>query len=58
VPKGIKTVLKERGCFPTKKLNAKCKVRCPDPIIYPVLALDKPLCCLARILLNHHDFYY
>jgi hypothetical protein len=57
VPKGIKTIFQERGSFPTKKLNAKYKVRCPNPILYPMPVLDKPLYYLARILSNHKDFY-
>ena len=59
VPKGIKTVLQERGCLPAGKLpNVKYKVRCPDLILYPTIALDKPPCCLARLLFSYYDFYY
>ena len=59
VPKGIKTVLQERGCLLAGKLlNVKCKVRCPDLILYPTTALDKPPYCLARLLSSHYDFYH
>jgi hypothetical protein len=55
-PKGLQAVLLEHGCL--IPINAKCKIRCPDPILYPVPISDKPTCCLARLLLTHYDFYH
>jgi hypothetical protein len=57
--KGIKRVLEERGCLPLGKLpNVKCKKRCHDPVVYLIPVLDKPPCCLARILSGHYDFFH
>jgi hypothetical protein len=55
--KGVKRILQERGCYPDKALNLKCKIRCLAPLAYPVPVSDKPPCCLARILLTHKDFF-
>ena len=55
--KGVKTILKERGCWPEKAPNLRCKVRCPPPVAYPVPISDTPTCCLARILSTHKDFF-
>jgi hypothetical protein len=53
-PKGIKTVLRERGCLPEGALpKGKRQPRCPDTPKYPS---EAPICCLARILQNHKDF--
>jgi hypothetical protein len=57
INKGVKTILQERGCYPEKPPILKCKVRCSNPTIYPVAISDKPLCCLARILSTHKDFF-
>ena len=57
INKGVKTILQERGYYPKNPLNLKCKVKCPNPIAYLVLALDKSLCYLARILSTHKDFF-
>jgi hypothetical protein len=56
-PKGVKQIFQERGCY-VKGIKLKCGPRCPEPTTYPVtLLLSKSPCCLARILLNHKDFY-
>jgi hypothetical protein len=57
VNKGVKTILQERGCWPEYTPNLKCKIRCPNPMAYPVPISNKPPCCLARILLTHKDFF-
>jgi len=61
VPKGIRAILEERGCYPPTKANgnpackAKCsKPKCLDPAKYP--PPPGPPCCMARILQNHKDF--
>jgi hypothetical protein len=56
VPKGVKQILQERGCY-IEKTKLRCSPRCPEPLLYPVLVSAKPPCCLARILSNHKDFY-
>jgi hypothetical protein len=55
--KGIKTILQERGCWPEHIPNLRCKIRCPNPVAYPVPMSDKPPCCLARILSTYKDFF-
>jgi hypothetical protein len=57
VNKGIKTILQERGCYPENIPNLKCKVRCLNPVAYPVPVSNKSPCCLARILSTHKDFF-
>jgi hypothetical protein len=57
VNKGVKTILQERGCWPKYTPNLKCKIRCPNPMAYPVPISNKPPCCLARILSTHKDFF-
>ena len=57
INKGVKTILQERGCYPKKPLNLKCKVKCPNLTTYPIAISDKPPCYLARILSTHKDFF-
>jgi hypothetical protein len=53
----MKTILQERGCYPARPPNLKCKVRCPDPIAYPMPIFNKPPYYLAQILSTHKDFF-
>lgn len=53
-PKGITTVLRERGITELPKLKAKCSPKCEDPAWPP--PPDYTPCCIARILQNHQDF--
>jgi len=57
INKGVKTILQERGYYPKNLLNLKCKVKCLNPIAYLMPISNSPLCCLARILLTHKDFF-
>ncbi|KAN0078507.1 hypothetical protein V8E54_005020 [Elaphomyces granulatus] len=61
VPKWIRVILEEHGCYPLTKANGKLacraecsKPRCSDPTKYP--PPPWPPCCLAQILQNHNDF--
>jgi hypothetical protein len=56
VPKGVKQILQERGCY-IDKTKLRCSPRCPEALLYPVPVSNKPPCCLARVLSNHKDFY-
>jgi hypothetical protein len=53
----VKTILQERGCLPNNPLKLRCKVRCYNPMVYPVPESGKPPCCLARLLSTHKDFF-
>ena len=55
--KGIKTILQERGYQPKYAPNLKCKIKCSNPVAYPMPISNKPPCYLARILLTHKDFF-
>jgi len=57
INKGVKTILQERGCYPKNSPNLRCKIRCLNPVVYPMAISDKPPCCLARILLTYKDFF-
>jgi hypothetical protein len=57
INKGVKTILQERGYYPKNPPNLKCKIRCPNPIIYPMPISNSPPCYLARILSTHKDFF-
>ena len=56
VQKGLKKILKERGCL-VPNTRAKCKKQYSKALIYPPLVSTKPPCCLAGILLNYKDFW-
>jgi hypothetical protein len=49
--------LQERGYYPKNLLNLKCKVKCPNLIVYLMPISNSPPCYLARILLTYKDFF-
>jgi hypothetical protein len=49
--------LQERGYYPKNPPNLKCKIRCPNLIVYLVPISNSPPCYLARILSTYKDFF-